>query len=166
MGLLYPSHVKASHINFIPAFPPKPTTSPFTVAKLAVQYLLGWYTPEEKEGLKRTEWYTKSDSGYYQIQSTRPQTLGYSLADSPVGLLAWIYEKLHAWTDDYPWTDEEICDWVSVYWFSTAGPGASVNIYYESVHGDHKAIETVVKYNPVKLVGHMLCPLPRTLLAI
>ena len=40
-------------------------------------------------------------------QSTRPQTLGYSLADSPVGLLAWIYEKLVAWTDKYPWTEDE-----------------------------------------------------------
>ena len=45
--------------------------------------------------------------GYLQLQSTRPQTLGYSLSDSPVGLLAWIYEKLVAWTDKYPWTDEE-----------------------------------------------------------
>jgi len=45
--------------------------------------------------------------GYYAVQSTRPQTLGYSLADSPVGMLAWIYEKLVQWTDSYPWTDEE-----------------------------------------------------------
>ena len=36
-----------------------------------------------------------------------PQTLGYSLADSPVGLLAWIYEKLVTWTDEYPWDDDE-----------------------------------------------------------
>jgi hypothetical protein len=41
------------------------------------------------------------------VQSTRPQTLGYGLADSPVGMLAWIYEKLVQWTDSYPWTDEE-----------------------------------------------------------
>jgi hypothetical protein len=45
--------------------------------------------------------------GYYAEQSTKPQTLGYSLADSPVGLLAWIYEKLVTWTDSYPWTDDE-----------------------------------------------------------
>ncbi len=41
------------------------------------------------------------------MQSTRPQTLGYGLGDSPVGMLAWIYEKLVQWTDSYPWTDEE-----------------------------------------------------------
>lgn len=40
-------------------------------------------------------------------QATKPQTLGYSLADSPVGLLAWIYEKLVSWSDSYPWTDDE-----------------------------------------------------------
>jgi hypothetical protein len=41
------------------------------------------------------------------VQSTRPQTLGYGLADSPVGMLTWIYEKLVQWTDSYAWTDEE-----------------------------------------------------------
>ena len=45
--------------------------------------------------------------GYFWEQSTMPQTLGYSLADSPVGLLAWIYEKLVTWTDQYPWDDDE-----------------------------------------------------------
>ena len=45
--------------------------------------------------------------GYFEEQSTKPQTLGYLLADSPVGLLAWIYEKLVGWTDNYPWTEDE-----------------------------------------------------------
>lgn len=45
--------------------------------------------------------------GYWVQQATKPQTLAYALADSPVGLLGWIYEKLVAWTDGYPWTDEE-----------------------------------------------------------
>ena len=45
--------------------------------------------------------------GYFAVQSTKPQTIGYSLADSPVGLLAWIYEKLVAWTDSYQWSDYE-----------------------------------------------------------
>jgi hypothetical protein len=73
-------------------------------------------------------------AGYRTEQSTKPQTLGYSLADSPVGLLAWIYEKLYDWTDDYPWTDDEILTWISIYWFSTAGPTASLRIYYEATH--------------------------------
>ena len=53
-----------------------------------------------------------------------------------MALLAWVYEKLHDWTDSYPWTEEEVCSWVSIYWFSTAGPAASVRIYYEATHLD------------------------------
>lgn len=67
-------------------------------------------------------------------QSTKPQTLAYALNDSPVALLAWIYEKMHDWTDSYPWTDDEIFTWVSIYQFSTAGPGAAHRIYYEVIH--------------------------------
>jgi hypothetical protein len=44
---------------------------------------------------------------------TKPQSLAYGLWDSPVGLLAWIREKLDTWTDNYPWTDDEIITWVS-----------------------------------------------------
>ncbi|KAJ3516691.1 hypothetical protein NLJ89_g963 [Agrocybe chaxingu] len=65
------------------------------------------YTPAEVAGLKRTEWFQKEGRGYNLEQSTQPQTLGYSLADSPSGLLAWIYEKLVNWTDGYPWEDDE-----------------------------------------------------------
>jgi hypothetical protein len=72
--------------------------------------------------------------GYNYLQSTKPQTLAYSLADSPVSLLAWIYEKLHDWSDLYPWTDDEILTWVSIYYFSRAGPGAALRIYYEVMH--------------------------------
>lgn len=76
-------------------------------------------------------------SGYRALQSTKPQTLAYSLSDSPVGLLAWIYEKLHDWTDSYPWTDDEILTWVSLYYHSTPGPAASLQIYYEVAHDPH-----------------------------
>lgn len=73
-------------------------------------------------------------SGYMRLQGTFPQTLGYALHDSPVGLLAWIFEKLHLWTDDYPWTDDEILSWVSIYAFSRAGPAASLRIYHQTLH--------------------------------
>ena len=57
--------------------------------------------------MKQTQEIRKSGRGYFEEQSTQPQTIGYSLADSPVGLLAWIYEKLVTWTDAYPFTDDE-----------------------------------------------------------
>lgn len=65
------------------------------------------YSDRDKAGLARTQWFVNLGSGYTALQSTQPQTLGYALADSPVGLLAWIYEKLVQWTDEYKWDDDE-----------------------------------------------------------
>ncbi|KAF7291360.1 putative epoxide hydrolase [Mycena indigotica] len=94
------------------------------------------YTEWEKAGQERTKWFRTRGQGYHGPQSTKPQTLGYGLADSPVGLLAWIYEKLLDWTDDYPWDDDEVLTWVSSYYFSRAGPTATLRIYYEVLWGE------------------------------
>lgn len=128
MGLLYPDHVLASHINMIRGGKPTWTSHPL----LALQHALTPYSSRDRSGFARTAWFMNEGSGYRLQASTKPQTLGYALADSPVGLLAWIYEKLHDWTDKYPWTDDEILTWVSIYWFSTAGPAANLRIYYEA----------------------------------
>ncbi len=65
------------------------------------------FTSSEREAAAASQNFLKNGMGYFAEQSTKPQTLGFSLADSPVGLLAWIYEKLVTWTDAYPWTDDE-----------------------------------------------------------
>ena len=83
--------------------PPKPLSAPWAY----LSHLVSKYTSAEKAGLERTAWFIKKWKGYAEEQSTQPQTLGYSLADSPVGLLAWIYKKLVNWTDEYPWEDDE-----------------------------------------------------------
>ncbi|KAJ6141337.1 hypothetical protein N7470_010233 [Penicillium chermesinum] len=105
-------------------------TSPF----LAVKHAIMPYSDHEKKRQERRAWFRQEGSGYNKLQSTKPQTIGFGLSDSPVTLLAWIYEKLHDWTDSYPWTDDEILTWISIYWFSVAGPEASVRIYYECHH--------------------------------
>ncbi|WP_331720324.1 epoxide hydrolase family protein [Streptomyces sp. NBC_00209] len=73
-------------------------------------------------------------SGYMRIQSTRPQTLGYGLTDSPAGQLAWVAEKFHAWTDDsVPGGSvdrDQLLTNVSLYWFTATG-GSSAQLYYE-----------------------------------
>lgn len=56
-------------------------------------------TKEEKDGLAALKYFQDWDSGYAKEQSTRPQTVGYGLVDSPVGQAAWIIEKFQAWTD-------------------------------------------------------------------
>lgn len=92
------------------------------------------YTARDRAGLDRTKWFLQEGSAYRTQQGTKPQTLGYNLTDSPIGLLAWLLEKLHDWTDNYPWTSDEILTWVSLYYFSRAGPAASLRIYYEAIH--------------------------------
>lgn len=130
MGLLFPGSCVASHINLIRAAKPSIFQHPW----LAVRNALTPYTEAERAGLRRREWFLREGAGYRDLQATRPQTLGYGLVDSPVGLLAWVYEKLVDWTDGYEWGDEEVLMWVSMYYFSEAGPAASLRIYYEAVN--------------------------------
>ncbi|KAJ5115287.1 hypothetical protein NUU61_001046 [Penicillium alfredii] len=132
LGLLYPEHCKASHVNMVVARPPQWSSNPL----LALQHALIPYTDREKDGRQRSKWFDHEGFGYNMLQRTKPQTISAALADSPVALLAWIYEKLHDWTDSFPWTEDEILTWVSIYWFSVAGPAASVRVYYEGFHPD------------------------------
>ncbi len=81
--------------------------------------------------------------GYLQIQSTRPQTLAYSLTDSPIGQLAWIVEKFREWTNPTAALPEDAVDRdqlltnISVYWFTGTGATAA-NFIYESYHSDQE----------------------------
>ncbi|KAL1747954.1 Alpha/Beta hydrolase protein [Schizophyllum fasciatum] len=123
-------HVKAWHTNMPHSF--NRDIPPETLATLS---------PEDQEIVRKYHQWRAHEAGYNLLQSTKPQTLGYSMGDSPVGLLAWIYEKLVSWTDSYPWTDDEVLAWVSIYWFSRAGPTASFRIYYENFHATPLANE-------------------------
>ena len=148
MALKYgPKHCKAHHINNAAPTEPTATTHPELFAKTQSTPL----TDGEKAGLARTAWFTQEANGFYRQQATKPQTIGYSISDSPIGLLSWIYEKLHDWSDDYPWTDDEVLTWVSIYYFSTAGPAASVNIYYENEHRNPPVFPACQTYVDVPL---------------
>ncbi len=93
-------------------------------------------TPEERRALKGAEYYQTWDSGYSKQQATRPQTIGYGLADSPSGQAAWILEKFWAWTDcdghpENVLTRDEMLDNVMLYW-ATNSATSSARIYWES----------------------------------
>jgi hypothetical protein len=90
-------------MGYFSALPPSPLKEPLSF----LAFLVTPWTAKEKEGLARTQWFRSRGMGYMAQQRTQPQTLGYSLADSPAGLLAWIYEKLHHGTDNYSWEDDE-----------------------------------------------------------
>ncbi|KAJ6261490.1 hypothetical protein Dda_4160 [Drechslerella dactyloides] len=126
-----PKACKAAHFNFMWwSQPPKFTSNPL----LWLQYNFQPHNELDKTRLKRREWFYAEGIGYNLLQQTKPQTIGYGLQDSPVALLAWVYEKLHDWSDNYEWTDDEILTWVSIYAFSTAGPTAAGRIYYMDRH--------------------------------
>ena len=91
---------------------------------------------DEVDALAGMQHYQEWDSGYSKQQSTRPQTLGYGLVDSPVGQMAWILEKFWAWTDcdghpENVLTKDELLDNVMMYWLPAAG-ASSGRIYWES----------------------------------
>lgn len=93
-------------------------------------------TPEARRAFARMQHYAKWEAGYSTQQSTRPQTLGYGLVDSPAAQLAWIVEKFHAWTDcdGHPETAvprDALLDNVMLYWLPGAG-ASSARLYWES----------------------------------
>ncbi len=80
----------------------------------------------------------KEDMAYYAIQSTRPQSLGYGLMDSPAGLLGWLLEKFRAWTDcggnlENALSRDEFLTNLTLYWI-TGCIASSTRLYYEHVH--------------------------------
>lgn len=93
-------------------------------------------TELEISALQGLQYYQQWDSGYSKQQSTRPQTIGYSLVDSPAGQATWILEKFWAWTDcdgnpENVLSKDELLDNVMVYWVNAAG-ASSARIYWES----------------------------------
>jgi len=77
-----------------------------------------------------------TDGGYWLLQSTKPQTLAYSLTDSPMGLAAWILEKFRSWSDcdgelERRFTKDELLTNIMIYWV-TRTIGSSVRMYYEN----------------------------------
>ena len=93
-------------------------------------------SPEEQAAIDAGNHYMRWESGYSAKQSTRPQTIGYSLVDSPVGLAAWIYEKMYAWTDNRGRPEDAlsrdtILDNIMLYWLTASGASAA-RLYWES----------------------------------
>jgi hypothetical protein len=80
--------------------------------------------PADKLILARMAAFSKNGSGYLAIQNSRPQTIGYGLADSPLLQLAWIAEKVHEWTD-LPADRDQLLTTVSPYWFTGCGASAA-----------------------------------------
>jgi pimeloyl-ACP methyl ester carboxylesterase len=131
MGRAAPDHVVGVHVNaatfgFIPFGPVEPEE-------------LATLSDVEKERLARLDNFMSEGNGYFQIQATRPQTLAYGLADSPVGQLAWVMDKFREWTSSAAELPEDAIDRdelltnVMLYWLTNTG-GSSARMYYENMH--------------------------------
>jgi len=93
-------------------------------------------TPSEQQAVERLKRFQSDGFGYFQLQATRPQTIGYALADSPAGQAAWIYEKFHAWTDnngdpESALTRDEMLDTITLYWLTNSA-ASSARMYLEN----------------------------------
>ncbi len=91
---------------------------------------------DDKRALAGAQYYQQWGAGYSKQQSTRPQTLGYGLVDSPVGQAMWVIEKFYEWTDcdghpENVLTKEELLDNVMYYWWQGNG-ASSGRLYWES----------------------------------
>jgi len=126
MGLTETEHCAGIHIN-MPIVAPDPDT----MADL---------TDREQAALADMGTYVEKGSGYSKQQSTYPQTLGYGLADSPAGQMAWVVEKFYMWTDcevsgtrhpENVLTKDELLDNVMMYWLNNAA-ASSARLYWES----------------------------------
>ena len=121
IGAQDPHHCAAIHITLAMGTRPRVDGEP---------------TPEEQRAIRGAEYYQTWDSGYSKQQATRPQTVGYGLADSPSGQAAWILEKFWAWTDcdghpENVLDRDELLDNVMFYW-ATNSATSSARIYWES----------------------------------
>jgi pimeloyl-ACP methyl ester carboxylesterase len=93
-------------------------------------------TEDDKIALAGAQFYQQWDSGYSKQQATRPQTLGYGLADSPIGQSAWVLEKFYQWMDcnGHPeniLTKTELIDNIMFYWLTNSS-ASSARLYWES----------------------------------
>lgn len=128
MAQSYPSSCRGIHINMIMALPPKLLQNPLTLLWL----VLRWFTSQEKKQLSRLQWWMTKESGYSRIQGTKPQTISYALLDSPVGMLAWIREKLESLIEPgYVWDKEMVITWTMFYLLSESSWHA--RIYKEAI---------------------------------
>jgi len=116
------AHCIGIHLNMVPAWPRRADMENLSEA--------------ESASLAALQEHDHWGTGYSKQQSTRPQTLGYGLVDSPAGQAAWILEKFWAWTDcdGHPeniLSRDELLDNVMLYWLPAAA-ASSARLYWES----------------------------------
>lgn len=131
LGVRYPDRVAGLH-SFTPY-----VVEPDPQHDLPVYEL----SESERQWVDAAHEFRRTGGGYSLEQSTRPQTVGYLLTDSPVAQLAWLLDKLWAWTDhdgdlETALSRDQVLDTVTLYWLSATG-GSSARFYWENFLPDN-----------------------------
>src|SRR5438067_920104 len=140
MALQAPPGLLGIHVNM-------PATVPPEIAKILASGdpAPAGLSPEEKVAFDGMDALYKKGSGYALMMVTRPQTLGYSLADSPVGLASWFYDKFADWTHsggepEKALTRDEMLDDITLYWLTNTGT-SSAQLYWENNANNFNAVD-------------------------
>ncbi|MGQ4517135.1 alpha/beta fold hydrolase [Streptomyces sp. DW26H14] len=93
-------------------------------------------SPEQRHAVETLALYTGDLGGSNHLQGTKPETVGFALADSPAGQAAWIYEKFQSKTDNHGLAEDvlsrdDMLDAISLYWFTNSA-ASSARIYWEN----------------------------------
>ena len=95
------------------------------------------FSDEERARLARLHKFLSEGNAYFQVHATRPQTIAYSLSDSPTGQLAWAVDRMNEWVHgpiEEALTHEQILTDVMSYRITGTG-GSAARLYYENMHG-------------------------------
>ena len=123
LGHKYADRIIGVHLHLAgPAMPPYPTAED--------------YAPEEREWGAKFAKFMAEGNGYMQIQRTRPQTIGFAMHDSPVGLASWLIEKRRGWSDcngnvEEVFSKDDLITTVMLYWLTDTYV-SSARHYYET----------------------------------
>ncbi|WP_164828990.1 epoxide hydrolase family protein [Sinorhizobium meliloti] len=146
MGRQAPSGLLGIHVNRVE----RSTTIPPEIAKAlrSGDPAPATLTAEERAVFDEARAFLKTGFGYAAIMGTRPQTVGYGLADSPAGLAAWFYDKLADWVftrgePERVLSRDEILDNITLYWLTNTAT-SSGRIYWENNAVGNKLAEIVI----------------------
>ena len=102
-------------------------------------------SPVEKAAFDSLSTFFSKNGAYGAMMTTRPQTLGYGLSDSPVGLAAWMYDKFAQWTysggePERSLTRDEMLDGITLYWLTNSAV-SSAQLYWENNANNFNAVD-------------------------
>jgi pimeloyl-ACP methyl ester carboxylesterase len=134
MAVQAPPGLLGIHINMPGTVPPAIVQQVRTRVPVPASF-----SDVEKAAYASLDIFYNKGFGYAEMMNTRPQTLGYALADSPVAMAAFFYDKFATWTHsggepEKVLTRDEMLDDISLYWFTNTGTSSSRS-YWDAAQG-------------------------------